>query len=484
MATDQSMEPIPADDEGGGRWFKRGLLVLGVLAIGGLAYTFAMTSGKKEDGPRLTHVIKRNDLLVTVTEQGTLESSSNTEIKCQVRGFSIVTWVVPGGTIVKPGDELVRLDTKIIEETVSLQKTNAHMAKATLERTKADVAKAKIGIDGYLKGRYRSQLQSLQGEVEIAKRHLKRAKAMYNDSEKLFKNGYVTDLEVEGSAFTLRQAKLELQVKETNLDVLRRFTKAMELESLKGRLTAAKSKLQADEAGLEMTIRRRDRALRELSACKIVAKRPGLVIYPSAAKWKNVPDIAEGASVRKDQILLLMPDLTKMQIKVGIHESIVDRIKPGIKAIVTLPDRTLEATVSKVATVTRPSGWWTGNVVKYDTIIKLPTEAGLKPGMSAEVQIVMAEHKNIVTIPVAAVVDIDERKYCWVKHNGKVKRRSLKLGDSNDVFIEVVGGVKEGDEVILNPGVYVEEAKKAKSKKAADDPSNTGVKEEPVDGDK
>ena len=63
-----------------------------------------------------------------------------------------------------------------------------------------------------------------------------------------------------------------------------------------------------------------------------------------------------------------------MQIKLGIHESVIDRVKPGLKAIVTLPDRTLEANVSEVASVTRPAGWWTGNVVKYDTIIELVGE--------------------------------------------------------------------------------------------------------------
>ena len=45
-----------------------------------------------------------------------------------------------------------------------------------------------------------------------------------------------------------------------------------------------------------------------------------MVIYPSAAAHKTTPDITEGATVRKDQVLLLMPDLDKMQVKVGIHE--------------------------------------------------------------------------------------------------------------------------------------------------------------------
>jgi multidrug efflux pump subunit AcrA (membrane-fusion protein) len=153
-----------------------------------------------------------------------------------------------------------------------------------------------------------------------------------------------------------------------------------------------------------------------------------------------------------------MPDLTKMQVKVGIHESIIERVRPGLKALVTLPDRTLEAKVSTVASVTRPAGWWTGNVVKYDTIIELPVEAGLKPGMSAEVEVVMAVHENVLTIPVAAVVENEQGDFCWVKTAERTIRRSLQLGDSNDVFIVVEAGLKEGDEVVLDPTEFVEEA--------------------------
>ncbi len=186
-----------------------------------------------------------------------------------------------------------------------------------------------------------------------------------------------------------------------------------------------------------------------------------MVIYPSAAAWKRTPDITEGAIVRKDQVLLLIPDLTKMQVKVGIHESFIERIHPGLKALVTLQDRTLEAEVSTVASVTRPAGWWTGNVVKYDTIIELPPESGLKPGMTAEVEVIMAVHRDVLTIPVAAVVDTDDGVFCWVETGEELKRRALEIGDSNDVFVVVKAGLKEGDKVALNPSALEEAESKA-----------------------
>ncbi len=449
----------PLQDSSQGRRWLRGLLAIGAVAV--LVSAAALIPGAlspRQTGPKLTHTITRGDLLVTVTEQGTLDSSNNTEIKCKVRGFSTVTWVIEGGTVVKPGDELVRLDTKVIEENHSLMQTNTFIASATLARTKANVETAEIAIEAYKEGGFLLQLKLLEKGLDAAKRNLRVAREMLQRSESLFKQGYVTDLEVAGNAFTVTQAELELKVKETEINALNQFTKQMELVTLSGNLTASNEKLKADKAGLAMEIKRTTRAEEELAACVIKAERSGMVIYPSAAAWKTTPDITEGAVVRKDQVLLLMPDLTKMQVKVGIHESIIDRVKPGLDASVTLPDRTLKAKVSTVASVTRPAGWWTGNVVKYDTIIELPSVEGLKPGMSAEVEVVMARHENVLTIPVAAVVETDEGTFCWVKKAGETERRSLQLGDSNDVFIVVEAGLKEGDEVVLNPTALVEEA--------------------------
>ena len=454
-----------------------------VAATSAVAVVLSAGPAPKSES-RITHTIARGDLAVTVTEQGTLESSNNTEIKCKVRGFSTVTWVIPAGTVIEPGDELVRLDTKVIEEQFSLTKTNTFIATATLEQTKANVARAEIAIDAYKEGRFRSQLQALEKELEAKKRNFTSATKMLERSEALFRRGYVTELEVEGIAFTVEQARLELQVKETEIKVLKEFTRLMELETLQGNLTASLSKLAADEAGLAMEKKRRDRAEQELKDCVITAEKGGLVIYPSAAAWKRTPDITEGATVRKDQVLLLMPDLTQMQVKVGIHESIVDRIRPGLKAIVSLPDRTLVAEVSKVAAVTRPAGWWTGNVVKYDTIIKLPANADLKPGMSAAVEVVMAVHEDVLSIPVSAVVATGQDAFCWVETvEGPVKRK-LQLGDSNDVFIVVEGGLKEGEEVVLNPAALIDEAKSVVASSFGDeplaDPSTVETAAEPV----
>jgi len=438
------------------------LLVLGlgvvVIVVSAVVLKPTLFATQAGDNTAITYEITRGDLLVTITEQGSLESSNNIEIKSKVRGFNTVTWVIPSGTEVKPGQELVRLDTKKLEENLSLSKTNVYQSQASLAKTTAGLATAKISIRAYEQGQYLTELMEREKSVAISEANLKASRKMLLRSGGLFKQGFVTELEVQSQSLTVEQARLELIVNRTRLDVLKRFTRAMELETRRGALTAGYSYVKRDEAELAMNLSRRTRAEEELTNCVIRASRGGLVIYPLPSPWKNEPEITEGVSVRYDQVLLLMPDLSQMQIKVGIHEEMIERVKVDLPATVVLPDLTLEAKISSVASVTRPSAWWTGNMVKYDTIIDLPSVAGLRPGMTAVVKVVVAEHRDVLSVPVAAVLDTENGHLCCVKTSRGIELRSLELGDSNDEFIVVLGGLNEGDKVLLNPRGHVPES--------------------------
>jgi len=465
--TQSPLQPPPAqhrDNRQGSSqrpWWLGGLVAIGVVVV--VASATALIPDARSSpkiGPELTHTITRGDLLVTVTEQGTLESSENTEIKCKVRGESTVIWVIESGTKVKKGDELVKLDTLALEEAIAERRKYAHWTKSGCERCRANMERARLAIPEYLEGRYRSQLMGLEKDLAIAESNLRSAQSMLDHTRMMAERGYVSELDVEERTFALTQAKLNVELTKTQIDVLNRFTKEMELETLKGNLKAAEARFAAEEERAKQDQARLDQALEELEYCVVKAERSGLVIHPKAAQWKNAPEIEEGATVHKDQVLLLMPDLSKMQVKVGIHESVIDRIKPGLAARVTLPDKTLDGKVSSVAPVTRPAGWWTGNVVKYDTIVELPSVEGLKPGMSAEVEVIIDRHENVLTIPTAAVVETAEGDFCWVRSAEGAERRSLRLGDGNDQYLVLEAGLKEGDQVVLNPLDLLEEAQR------------------------
>jgi multidrug efflux pump subunit AcrA (membrane-fusion protein) len=414
-------------------------LAIGLVAAGALAALLTPDVGSsRESGPKLTHTVKRGDLIVTVTEKGTLESSENTEIKCKVRTAAVpIIWVIESGTEVKVGDELVRLETLDYEDRLNEMSKYYHSTKSEAERSRADVARAELAIPEYLEGRYRTQLMTLEKDLAIAESNLRTAQNLLAHAEMMAERGYVSGLEIEERTFAVTQAELNVGVKKTEIDVLRNFTKAIELETLNGNLKASKAKHEADKERVRLLAVQVDFARNDIKHCVVKAEREGLVIYPTGRPWEYVPE-------------------TKMQVKFSIHESFIDRMRPGLAARVALPNRTLTGEVSSVASVTEPAGEWNGYVVKYETIVKLPSVPGLKPGMSAEVDVILAQYENVLTIPVAAVVETSQGNSCWVKTAAGAKRRSLQLGDTNDVFTIVQAGLQEGDEVFLHPLAFKE----------------------------
>lgn len=448
----QDQMPIPRESRRPWRIVLAAIVLLG-SAISAAVFLPRDGAGM-DDGPRLVHTISRGELTVTVTERGILESSENEEIVNKVRGQSTILWVVDSGAMVQPGDVLIRLDTLALEEFINERTKYAHWSRSSAERLRANVRAATLRVSQYKEGTYPSELANLQKDLAIAEANLRTAKNMRLHAESLAARGYVSDLALENQRFAVVQAELNVEVKESEIEALQEHQKELRLEELTGALKTAKANLEAAEERSKMDGTRRDLAVKELEYCVIRAEKAGMVIHPSAANWKNAPEIAEGLNVHKDQKLLLMPDLTKMQVKLGIPESKILGVEPGLAAKVTLPDRTLEGEVATVASVTSPASWATGNVARYETTVKLPPVAGLRPGMSADVEIIIHHHEDVLTIPVAAVVETGEEAYCWVKTESGARRKQVNLGVSDGAFSIVESGLNEGDQVILNPAAY------------------------------
>ena len=442
-------------------------LLVATVAIAGIGWLVYSTVGARtlsssNKVPELTHAIMRRDLRVTVTEQGTLESSKNTEVRCKVKGANnTIVWIIENGTEVAPDDVLVRIDTSTIETNISTQEIAYQNALATFAQSKSDVAVAEINITEYIEGTYRSELKTKEKDVAIAEANLRSAQNMLNHAKEMYRKGFISKLELEGNEYSLQQAELELEVKRTDTDVLTRYTKVKQVQDLEGILAAKKAKLASDEAALKLEEAKLERERRQLENCVIRAPRAGMVIYGGGEKWEDRPDIREGATVREDQVLLLIPDLTDMQVKVGVHEALIDQVKPGLSARVDLQERIYDGEVLSIAPMAERAGWWNGNMVKYETIIKLDAESSLKPGMSATVDITLSEHPDALTIPVAAVLEQEGRFYCWVAEGMELQQRELHLGASDDQFLEVMSGVALGEEVVINPIAFVDEAKAA-----------------------
>ena len=448
------------DSQQSARVRRRNTMITGVVLLvaalaGGLFYRLGRVEKQAE---WKTHEVTRGEMVVSVIEHGVLESSENTRIVCRVRGDNTVTWAIKSGEEVKAGDELVRLDTLVIEETIHEKTKYAHWSKAGSMVLGNMMRKSSLAIPEYEQGRFQVEVMKKKEKIAQKKSDLQTRRNFENYAKEMLARGYESELNVEQLGTDVERLESELELEQTDLDVLENYQRREKLAELQGEYDkwSAKHRAEVERSGANDS--RRDRAIEELGFCVVKAPRDGLVIYPSMTKWKDEPDLQVGKSVHKDQVLLLMPDLTKMQVKVGIHESIVGRVREGLPVTVKLAERTLDAKVSSVALVARPAGWWRGVSVKYDTVIKLAGIEGLKPGMTAEVEVEIARLPSVLRVPATALLETVNGYCCWVDTAAGPARRRVQLGDRNELFVVAKSGLQEGDEVILNPLAFIEDA--------------------------
>ena len=139
----------------------------------------------------LTHRIGRGNLSIVVTENGAVESGNNKEIKCMVKGGSTVLWVIETGTLVKIGDELVRLDQSQIEDKILQQKIVYENALANKITAESDVSVAEISFKEYLEGTYEEDKSNVEKEIFESEQALRKSELAYESALRLSAKGVI-----------------------------------------------------------------------------------------------------------------------------------------------------------------------------------------------------------------------------------------------------------------------------------------------------
>ncbi len=442
------------------------LVVASLLAVGALVvwqYGFFLGGAKVEPGA-LTQQAARGDLVITVTEDGNVESSSNLDVKCEVAGGSTILWLVRDGVQVNKGDELVRLDSALIEEQVNTQKIAYEKAQATRIEAERTFSAAKLAVQEYIEGTYLQQLQTCEANITIAQENLHSAENTFFYTEKMTRKGYVPTLQRDSQAFAVERAKLDLATARTAKTVLEKFTKAKTLEELESKRDTAEAKMRSEEAAFALEEGKLKRLTTQLEKCTILAPRDGMVIYANepGAPGQQTVTIEEGAAVRERQSIIRLPDLNHMQVKALVNESKVERLRPGMRARIRVQDANYQGTVFTIANQAEPAGFFSANVKDFATIVKIDDDEiphdgvrQLKPGMTASVEILVGVVKDVVSIkqtgrPQAGRKSILLGEAWQPAWNGA----SWNWGPDNMSMIEVKSGLSEGDEVLLNPKPY------------------------------
>ncbi|GIK17386.1 MAG: hypothetical protein BroJett003_23500 [Planctomycetota bacterium] len=441
----------------------------------------------------LTHTAARRSFTVSLQEKGELKAASSREVKCEVEGRSTVIFLIPEGTSVKEGDELVRLASNEIEDNVrqqQLQLTSAEAARDAAEtnliiqrqQNKSDIEQAKLKVDlanldleKYKLGDWDVAQRDADIAIDQARMTLERAEEEFLASKDLFEKKYITATEYRQDEFEKRRAEWELEKAEKAKWLLLNYTHKMDIQTKESAVTEAASELErveknaeAEERAKVVALNSREQELqlirnklaqltRQRDNCIIKAPSSGLVVYAATSSGRfmsNEDQVKEGATVYERQTLMTIVDTNRMNVLLRVHESKTSRVAVGQIARVQVegvPGEVFEGSVIRIGTLAESQNRWINPDLKeYEVEIELnETGVPLKPGVTTIAEILVGHVEGVLAIPVQCVFGKGGKSFVFKVGDDGVQPAEVRTGVSNAQWIEIKDGLNDGDEVLL-----------------------------------
>ena len=327
-------------------------------------------------------------------------------------------------------------------------------------------------------GEAKQKIRKFEDDLQVAQKEMGQAKSTLEGTKRLFEKGFVTKIDQERDEIAYENARLKVQTADTARDLflkyeffksseeaLSKYAEAMrELDRARkaaiSKLAQAEAKLKSAQGQYNVQVRQLKDFNEQLEKCVMRAKKTGLVVYGAGGEemfyYGGQEPIREGATVRERQTIITIPDMTRMSVKVKIHESYIKKVRKGQKVRITVeafPDQVLNGEVTKVGVLPDSQNRWMNPDLKvYLTTITINgTHDWIKPGMSAKVEILVDHLDDVVYVPIQAVAPSEGKQVCSVVRGLNIQKRELETGQFNDDFIEIKTGLKEGEKILLRP---------------------------------
>jgi HlyD family secretion protein len=472
-------------------------LVLAVAAAGGFVWWISSrgSSSAAEDAAKVRGApVQKGPLRISVIERGNLEAADAVSIKSEIEGNSTILWIIPEGTVVKEGDLLVELDTaqqvdKRLQQEISVRNADAAFVKASKNyeiqqsQNDSDIRKAEQKLLFAQKdlekfdaeqGERTNQLAKAQEQITLAEEQYKQAESKLNWSHQLFEKGFLTKTELDADDLALKRAGIQREAAKRDLSLLERYQLERERIELQSGLEEAhreldRVKLQAAaklvdfeadmrtrSAQLKLEQEKLDKLVSQISKAKIRAPRPGMVVYAQLEQNRmgQSQPIQEGTQVRERQEIITIPNAAGMVAKVSLHESVLKQVSVGQICSVkvdALGAKEFRGRVNFVAVLPDQNSWWANpNTRLYRTEVQI-TEGhpDMRPGMSCAIEILVEDIADTLYVPVQAIFRSGGDQLAFVSVAGAAEERKVQTGRFNDKWVQVVEGLKEGEQVLL-----------------------------------
>ncbi len=303
--------------------------------------------------------VARGDLNFSVTATGTINPVITVLVGSQVSG-RIKALYADFNSQVKEGQTIAQIDPALFESQVDQERANVLNAQATLANAQANLVNSEANL--------------VKAEIAVG------------DTKKtLDRNVPLAEKKVVAQAV--------LDTAQTNYDsaVAQRDAAKAQLEVAKAQVESAKAQVEREKAGLRM-------AETNLKYTTIVSPVNGTVISRNVDVGQTV-----AASLQAPTLFTIAKDLTEMQVDTSVSEADVGRVEVGQDANFTVdayPERTFRGKVSEV----RNAPITVQNVVTYDVVILVENkDLKLKPGMTANVSILVAHRTGVLKVSNAAL---------------------------------------------------------------------------------
>ncbi len=360
----------------------------------------------------------------SVVATGKVEPLSKVEIKSKASGI-IKYLYVNAGDRVSEGQLLVELDKETLEAQLKEALAVVKAAEGKLQESESQERTAGAALQ-------KARLEAESKDHEFLLADHKR----YQD---LFKQGLVPESELQSSEQKLKSAELNkkgllaaVAVREAELEQNRRTTNKI------------RSEIAQAQAQLE-------RAEENLKYASIRSPLNGVVLSRELEVGDAVSSILQLGS--NATLIMTLGDIKELYVKGKVDETDIGLVKIGQPVRVTVDaykNRSFHGKVFRIA----PMGVEKDNVTRFEVRVSILNDIDLlKVNMSANAEIVLEEHENVLVVPESALI-YNEKKETFVEVpdlGTRTGRRQIpvKIGLGNGARTEVVSGLKKGDQVVL-----------------------------------
>lgn len=444
---------------------KRTKIILAVVAlvavIGAAAFAFL---GSQGSGPEIeTAEVQSKTLAVTVTASGKVEAGISADVFPPAPGTLDVIYVSDGETVTA-GAKIAQMDTESLELQVTQAKAGLSAARAQLANVSAtgggsaDVRAAQSAVNAANKQltAAKSQQSAAASQQNAAKLQWENASDAYEAAQLVYPSNSPTI-----SALAAAEAQAEAGYRQATAGVSAASAGVSQaqagLDAARAQLARAQgadpaSQRAAAEAGVRQAAAALSVAEDALDKATFTAPIDGVVVFnaPGSALGAGAPP-TEGSAVSPQAAPFTVVDLDALKFTAEVDEADVDRVKPGMKVIVTLdafPGEEFVSTVTRINPAAQPTA--TGGTVFEVEVLLEGTEADILLGMKGDADIEVSSRGSALTIPVEALFSEGGTDYVYVVVDSKLTKTEITVGATTDTEVEVLEGLEEGAVVALS----------------------------------